>query len=51
MRYTKEQLIKAQRLYNIDYLKDISTSEPIEPIDNTLKCATKQIEYLLYKVE
>ena len=44
MKYTREQLIKAQRKYNRDFLQN---PQDYSEIETTEECATDQIDQLL----
>jgi hypothetical protein len=46
--YTKEQLVKAMKKYNQNYLEDESS---FDSINETNECAENQVEYLLSFVE
>lgn len=49
-KYTKEQLVRAMLKYNENYIKSLNgdtTVGPFSEIDDTIECATKQVDYLL----
>lgn len=45
--YTKEELIEAMSKYNKNYLNREETKESFGEIEDTIECATNQVEYLL----
>jgi len=52
--YTKEQLIKAMLKYNENYIKSLNGDDTVgifTEIDNTVECATNQVENLLNLIE
>ncbi len=48
--YTREQLIEAFRLYNIDAINGGWEDKEELRLDNTEECAIEQTDYLLSKV-
>lgn len=53
-KYTKEELIESMLRYNENYIKSLNGDETVGQftgIDNTVECATSQVEYLLSLIE
>lgn len=49
--YTREELIEAMFKYNKSYLERDETNEVFSEIENTIECATNQVDCILAYVK